>query len=79
MPTAGWQGTTASMRCADLLEIAGDFAAARSGYRTAARRITSLPKRLYLEAHAARLTDDRQDPATPVEIDHLALHERRAT
>ena len=40
---------------AHLLEMAGDHAAARSGYRTAARRTTSLPERRYLEARAARL------------------------
>jgi RNA polymerase sigma factor (sigma-70 family) len=40
---------------AHLLELAGDHAAARAGYRTAARRTTSLPERRYLEARAARL------------------------
>jgi RNA polymerase sigma factor (sigma-70 family) len=40
---------------AHLLEMAGDHAAARAGYRTAARRTTSLPERRYLEARAARL------------------------
>jgi RNA polymerase sigma factor (sigma-70 family) len=40
---------------AHLLELAGDDAAARAGYRTAARRTTSLPERRYLEARAARL------------------------
>ena len=43
---------------AHLLEMAGDRAAARSTYRTAARRITSLPDQRYLEARAARLRDD---------------------
>jgi predicted RNA polymerase sigma factor len=43
---------------AHLLEMAGDLAAARAAYRTAARRTTSLPERQYLEARAARLTDD---------------------
>jgi RNA polymerase sigma factor (sigma-70 family) len=42
---------------AHLLEMAGDRAAARVNYRTAARRTTSLPERRYLEAQAARLTD----------------------
>jgi hypothetical protein len=67
------------MRCAHLLEIAGDYAAARLGYRTAARHTTSLPTRHYLEACAARLPDDRLVPIAPVEIDLLALRERRAT
>jgi RNA polymerase sigma factor (sigma-70 family) len=43
---------------AHLLEMAGDHAAARSGYRTAARRTTSLPEQRYLEARAARLGGD---------------------
>jgi RNA polymerase sigma factor (sigma-70 family) len=41
-----------------LLEMAGDRVAARSSYRTAARRTTSLPEQRYLEARAARLVDD---------------------
>ena len=40
---------------AHLLEMAGDRAAARSSYRIAARRTTSLPEQRYLEARAARL------------------------
>ena len=40
---------------AHLLEMAGDHAAARAGYRAAARRTTSLPEQRYLEARAARL------------------------
>jgi predicted RNA polymerase sigma factor len=40
---------------AHLLEMAGEHAAARAGYLTAARRTTSLPERRYLEARAARL------------------------
>jgi len=40
---------------AHLLEMAGDRAAARESYRSAARRTTSLPERRYLEARAARL------------------------
>jgi RNA polymerase sigma factor (sigma-70 family) len=40
---------------AHLLEMAGDNAAARSRYRLAARRTTSLPEQRYLEARAARL------------------------
>jgi RNA polymerase sigma factor (sigma-70 family) len=43
---------------AHLLEMAGDNAAARAGYRTAARRTTSLPEQRYLEARAARLGED---------------------
>jgi len=42
---------------AHLLEMAGDLAAARAGYRLAARRATSLPERRYLQARAARLPD----------------------
>jgi predicted RNA polymerase sigma factor len=40
---------------AHLLEMAGDHAAARSCYRLAARRTTSIPEQQYLEARAARL------------------------
>jgi RNA polymerase sigma factor (sigma-70 family) len=40
---------------AHLLEMAGDHDAARSCYRAAARRTTSLPEQRYLEARAARL------------------------
>jgi predicted RNA polymerase sigma factor len=40
---------------AHLQEMAGDLAAARASYRSAARRTTSLPERRYLEARAARL------------------------
>jgi RNA polymerase sigma factor (sigma-70 family) len=43
---------------AHLLEMAGDTAAARERYRTAARRTTSLPEQRYLEARAARLGHD---------------------
>jgi RNA polymerase sigma factor (sigma-70 family) len=43
---------------AHLLELAGDREAARAGYRTAARRTTSIPERRYLEARAARLAED---------------------
>jgi RNA polymerase sigma factor (sigma-70 family) len=39
---------------AHLLDLAGDRAAARQAYRTAARRTTSLPEQRYLEARAAR-------------------------
>jgi RNA polymerase sigma factor (sigma-70 family) len=42
---------------AHLLELAGDREAAAAGFRTAARRTTSLPERRYLEARAARLRD----------------------
>ncbi|HEX3669770.1 MAG TPA: DUF6596 domain-containing protein [Acidimicrobiia bacterium] len=44
---------------AHLSEMAGDTAAARAGYQTAARRTTSLPERRYLESRAARLRDGR--------------------
>jgi RNA polymerase sigma factor (sigma-70 family) len=43
---------------AHLLEMAGDRTAARASYRSAARRTTSLPERRYLEARAARLSED---------------------
>jgi RNA polymerase sigma factor (sigma-70 family) len=45
---------------AHLLELAGDDAAARRSYETAARRTTSLPEQRYLEARAARLVDDQE-------------------
>ena len=51
---------------AHLLEMAGNHAAARCCYRTAARRTTSLPERRYLEARAARLAEYEQDSAPPV-------------
>jgi hypothetical protein len=35
--------------------MAGDHGAARSAYRTAARRTASLPEQRYLESRAARL------------------------
>jgi RNA polymerase sigma factor (sigma-70 family) len=41
---------------AHLLEMAGDLAGARAGYRTAARLTNSIPEQRYLEAKAARLT-----------------------
>jgi predicted RNA polymerase sigma factor len=43
---------------AHLLEMAGDHAAARSGYQLAARRTTSRPEQRYLEGRAARLAED---------------------
>jgi RNA polymerase sigma factor (sigma-70 family) len=42
---------------AHLLEMAGDRAAARASFRTAARRTTSLPERRFLEARAAQLAE----------------------
>jgi RNA polymerase sigma factor (sigma-70 family) len=42
---------------AHLLEMAGERAAARSSYKTAARRATSLPEKRYLEDRAAGLGD----------------------
>ena len=50
---------------AHLLEMAGEFAAARCCYRTAARRTTSLPEQRYLEARAARLAENEQNSAPP--------------
>jgi RNA polymerase sigma factor (sigma-70 family) len=44
---------------AHLLEMAGDVAAARHSYQTAARRTTSLPEQRYLEARAAGLSNNR--------------------
>jgi RNA polymerase sigma factor (sigma-70 family) len=44
---------------AHLLEMAGDRVAARDSYQAAARRTTSFPQQRYLQARAARLTDDR--------------------
>jgi RNA polymerase sigma factor (sigma-70 family) len=44
---------------AHLLEMAGEPTAALSGYRTAARRATSIPERRYLEGRAARLREER--------------------
>jgi RNA polymerase sigma factor (sigma-70 family) len=43
---------------AHLLEMAGDHAAAREGYRTAAGLTTSAPERRYLLGRAARLAGD---------------------
>jgi predicted RNA polymerase sigma factor len=43
---------------AHLLELAGDAAAAREEYRTAAKRTTSLPEQRYLEHRASRLSGD---------------------
>ena len=48
---------------AHLLEMAGDHAAARAAYRTAARRTTSLPEQRYLEERAARLTSSPRSRA----------------
>jgi RNA polymerase sigma factor (sigma-70 family) len=42
---------------AHLLEMAGERAAARESYRSAARRTTSIPERRYLEARAARIDE----------------------
>ncbi|WP_345435380.1 RNA polymerase sigma factor [Actinoallomurus vinaceus] len=44
---------------AHLLEMAGHPAEARTAYAAAARRTTSLPQQRYLNARAARLTNDR--------------------
>ena len=48
---------------AHLLEMAGDLAAARDGYRAAARGTTSLPEQRYLEARAARLAGELYEAA----------------
>jgi RNA polymerase sigma factor (sigma-70 family) len=50
---------------AHLLEMAGDLAAARCCYSTAARRTTSLSEQRYLEVRAARLADNEQNSAPP--------------
>ena len=42
-----------------LLELAGERVAARDSYQAAARLTTSFPQQRYLNARAARLTDDR--------------------
>jgi RNA polymerase sigma factor (sigma-70 family) len=42
---------------AHLLEMAGDHAAARESYQSAARRTTSIPEQRYLEGRAARIGD----------------------
>jgi RNA polymerase sigma factor (sigma-70 family) len=47
---------------AHLLEMAGDPAAAREAYRSAARRTTSMPERRHLVARAARLADEATPP-----------------
>jgi RNA polymerase sigma factor (sigma-70 family) len=44
---------------AHLLEMAGDFEAARDSYQAAARRTVSLPHQRYLHTRASRLTGDR--------------------
>ena len=49
---------------AQLLDLAGDRAAAREGYQAAARRTTSLPEQRYLEAQAARLIDERESTSS---------------
>jgi Sigma-70 region 2 len=65
----GWLITVASRRMADL--VRSEVARARSGYRTAARRTTSLTEQRYLEVRAARLSDEQDD-------DSVAQSERRA-
>ena len=44
---------------AHLLEMAGDFVAARDSYQAAARRTVSLPHQRYLHTRPSRLTGDR--------------------
>jgi hypothetical protein len=43
--------------------MAGDYAAARESYLEAASRAGSLPHQRYLNAQAARLTENSSDPA----------------
>ncbi len=43
---------------AHLLEMAGDYPAARAAYRAAADRTTSFPQQRYLQSRASRLVDD---------------------
>ena len=64
---------------AHLLEMAGDHAAARDGYRAAARRTTSLPEQRYLEARAARLTDYHRSPVGRSDLVPLWISWRRTT
>jgi RNA polymerase sigma factor (sigma-70 family) len=59
---------------AHLLEMAGDHAAARSYYRSAARRTTSLPERRYLETRAGRLAQDPQHSSHLGEDNHVARY-----
>ena len=44
---------------AHLLEMVGDGAGARAGYREAVRRTTSIPERRYLQSRADRVRDSR--------------------
>ncbi len=62
---------------AHLLEMDGDREGARSAYRTAARRTTSLPERRYLESRAARLADG-EDRGVPVIGSFYGLFRRSA-
>jgi RNA polymerase sigma factor (sigma-70 family) len=54
---------------AHLLEMAGDPAAARASYLTAARQTTSLPEQRYLEARAARLAEAGQTRSKAIATD----------
>jgi RNA polymerase sigma factor (sigma-70 family) len=54
---------------AHLLEMAGDYTAARSAYRIAARRTTSLPERRYLEGRAARVGEGQHNLLPSTEFD----------
>jgi hypothetical protein len=54
---------------AHLLEMAGDPAAARAWYLTAARLTTSLPERRYLEGRAARLVEAGQTRSKAIATD----------
>jgi len=67
--------TTAEIARAFLVpetKMAGPHAAARSCYRTAARRTTSLPERRYLQARAVRLVRNEHHTAPPDWTDHPA-------
>jgi RNA polymerase sigma factor (sigma-70 family) len=54
---------------AHLLEMAGDPAAARASYLTAARHTTSLPEQRYLAARAARLVEAGQTLSKAIATD----------
>ena len=49
---------------------------AEAGYRTAARRTTSLPEQRYLEQRAVRIGKDEHASATSTEVDR-ARHDRQ--
>jgi len=63
---------------AHMLEMAGDHAAARSAFRIAARRTTSLPEQRYLEGRAARVGEVQHNPLPSAESDPATQHETNA-